>query len=80
MSDFWLRCDNCNRSLDDAAAQSMQLVVRFKPEAFPWTLPRLDEGEHRNRCRFCGWVHIFIPAEKSLLTPNWRDISIKKQA
>lgn len=82
MSDTnWLRCDACNRDLKTEADGAMQLAIRFKPSVFPRILEQIDPREIRRRCRGCGWVNIFVPAENTHLTPNWRDgIVLKRQA
>lgn len=85
MSGVWLRCDNCNKELQAETDQAMQLAVRFKPSLFPRSLEPLHPAEHRQRCRACGWVNVFVPSapvaaerrQSSLLTPSWRDISLK---
>jgi hypothetical protein len=80
MSDtHWLRCDACNKDLKVETDKAMQLIVRFKPSHFP-RLDQIDPREVRHRCRSCGWVNIFIPAENTGLTPNWRDDIVLKRA
>lgn len=82
----WLKCDNCNKDLREAeVGQAMQLAVRFKPSLFPQSLGQLHHEEHRQRCRSCGWVNIFVPSASEagegsrnpLLTPSWRHITLK---
>lgn len=75
----WLKCDACNKDLRVEADREMQLAVRFKPSIFPVALQPLHPHEHRHRCRSCGWVNVYVPvvSENSLLTPNWRHISLK---
>lgn len=76
----WLKCDNCNKDLGVTAAAGMQLAIRFKPSLFRRALDQLHPAEHRHRCRSCGWVNVFIPAtaaDTAVLTPSWRDISLK---
>jgi hypothetical protein len=84
MSGVWLKCDNCNKGLGAAADQEMQLAVRFKPSLFPVRVAPLHPQEHRQRCRACGWVNIFVPSASTaaeqrnpLLTPSWRDVTVK---
>jgi hypothetical protein len=84
----WLKCDHCNKELRVEADQTMQLAVRFKPSLFPLSVGQLHPEEHRHRCRACGWVNVFVPsasvaaerqctARRSLLTPSWRDVTLK---
>lgn len=85
--DFWLRCDNCRRSLDVRADEPMQLVMAFKPSLFPWPIPKTHPQEHRHRCRNCGFVTVLIPAGQSAgaehgvdhapLDDSWRAITVK---
>jgi hypothetical protein len=84
MTDVWLRCDHCNHAFRVESDHQMQLAVRFKPSLFPRALAPLHQLERRLRCRGCGWVNIFVPAPGAvsadpnrLLTPSWRDISLK---
>lgn len=85
MSDkVWLRCDHCNKELRSETDQGMQLAVRFKPSLFQRSLDQLHPDERRHRCRACGWVNIFVPSapsaadqQNSLLTPSWRDVTLK---
>jgi hypothetical protein len=82
--EFWLRCDKCGRSMDDAASEPMQLVVLFKPSLVSVAVPRTHERERRHRCRSCGWVNVFVPLvaisqpANSSLTPGWRDRIVTK--
>lgn len=84
MSGVWLKCDHCNKELRTQADQGMQLAIRFKPSVFTRALERLHPLEHRQRCRSCGWVNVFVPSapvaaeqRDSLLTPSWRDVTLK---
>jgi len=85
MSGFWLRCDACNKELGSQSSQAMQLAVRFKPSLYQRAVERLHPSEHRQRCRSCGWVNVFVPSasvaagreQNPLLTPSWRDVSLK---
>jgi hypothetical protein len=84
MSDVdWLRCDACNKDLRPLD-QPMQLAVRFKPSIFTQAIAQIHPDEHRQRCRSCGWVNVFVPSasvaaerQNSLLTPSWRTVSLK---
>lgn len=83
----WLKCDNCNKELQAETSQGMQLAVRFKPSVFQRSLEPLCPDEHRQRCRSCGWVNVFVPSapsaadppprQNSLLTSNWRHVTLK---
>jgi hypothetical protein len=80
----WLKCDNCNKELRSETDREMQLAVRFKPSLFPLSVGQVHPAEHRQRCRACGWVNIFVPSapsaaaqRNSLLTPSWRDVTLK---
>jgi hypothetical protein len=82
----WLKCDACNKELGAEAREGMQLAIRFKPSLFRRALDQLHPREHRQRCRSCGWVNVFVPSaavsvdrnpRSPLLTPSWRDISLK---
>lgn len=83
MSGVWLKCDNCNKGLRTETDQAMELAVRFKPSLFPVAIDPIHPQEHRQRCRSCGWVNVFVPsasmtAERmSLLTPSWRRVTVK---
>lgn len=84
MSDFWLRCDACNKQLRIETDQEMQLCVRFKPSLFQRTIEPIHPLEQRCRCRSCGWVSIFVPVSAPAvragqsLTPNWRNAIVLK--
>lgn len=89
MSGVWLKCDSCNKDLQDAeVSKAMQLAVRFKPSLFTQPIAQLHPQEHRQRCSSCGWVNVFVPSASSvaepernpLLTPSWRTVSLKSQA
>lgn len=86
MSGVWLKCDSCNKTLQDAeVSQAMRLAVRFKPSLFQQAIAQIHPQEHRQRCSSCGWVNVFVPsasvtAERErtpLLTPSWRTVTLK---
>jgi hypothetical protein len=78
MSEFALRCDRCHHCLDHATAP-MQVMAVFRKSPLLQVVSRhRQKVEHR--CRSCGYINIFHPAEKISLTPEWRDISLKKRA
>jgi hypothetical protein len=85
MSNVWLKCDSCNKDLKDAEVeQAMQLAVRFKPSLCTQAIVQLHPREHRQRCRSCGWVNVFVPSASvmaeprhSLLTPSWLTVTVK---
>jgi hypothetical protein len=89
VSNVWLKCDSCNKDLRAAEVdQAMQLAVRFKPSICTQAIAQLHPQEHRQRCRSCGWVNVFVPSASvaagreqiSLLTPPRRTVTLKSQA
>lgn len=60
---YRLRCDRCKNAFSEMVAEVMQLICSFKPSLFTVVVPKTHVREVRHRCRGCGWVNIFHPAD-----------------
>jgi hypothetical protein len=68
---FDLRCHRCSAWIGEAR-ESMELVGLFQK---PRDREHIPEPRDAWRCKGCGWVNVFKPAEKP--AASWRTVETK---